>query len=281
MEVVVSGQTNKQMEDLGAAAAIDEMCLSMKIYLGHVRTLIGKCDYILVPRIRDFGIRRTMCVTFEGLPDIVRNVFYDSGIHILSYDVDSSKKLNEQKAMVKMAQELGFHARTAEKAYKIASKTQKQYDADQAKKTELLYKAEGLKIVIAAHSYVYRDPYIGKPVVDYLRKERITVIFADQVDHGRARSASEKLSPTLKWELSREIAGSLYLHCDKMDGVILLSVYPCALDSMVNDMLIRKNEIAHIPLLQLTLDAQSGMAGLETRLESFLDIIRMREAANT
>lgn len=219
-----------------------------------------------------------MCVTFEGLPDIVRNVFYEEGVRILSYNVDSSKKLNEEKAMIRMGQELGVPLRDAQKAYRIASRTQKQYDAAQARKTEALYRADGLKIVVAAHSYVYRDPYIGRPVVDYLKKENVTVIYADQVDHVKARNASAKLSPTMKWELSREITGSLYMHAGQVDGIILLSVYPCALDSMVDDMLIRKNEIAHIPLLQLTLDAQSGTAGLETRLESFLDIIRMRES---
>ena len=49
----------------------------------------------------------------------------------------------------------------------------------------------------------------------------------------------------------------------------------CVLDSMVDEMLIRKNEISHIPMLTLTLDAESGMAGVETRLESFIDIIKM------
>jgi predicted nucleotide-binding protein (sugar kinase/HSP70/actin superfamily) len=69
------------------------------------------------------------------------------------------------------------------------------------------------------------------------------------------------------------------MHYKDIDGVILLSVYPCALDSMVNDMLMRKNEMTKIPMLQLTLDAQSGTAGTETRLESFIDIIKMRKEA--
>ncbi len=34
-----------------------------------------------------------------------------------------------------------------------------------------------------------------------------------------------------------------------------------------------------VPLLNLVLDAQSGMAGVETRLENFLDIIEFREGA--
>ena len=71
------------------------------------------------------------------------------------------------------------------------------------------------------------------------------------------------------------------MHHEEIDGAILLSVYPCALDSMVNDMLIRKNRMAHIPVLQMTLDAQTGTAGVETRLESFIDILKMRKEVET
>ena len=59
-EVVVSSPTDREILDQGTALAIDESCLSLKIYLGHVRALIGRCDYILVPRVSSFGRHRTM-----------------------------------------------------------------------------------------------------------------------------------------------------------------------------------------------------------------------------
>ena len=43
---------------------------------------------------------------------------------------------------------------------------------------------------------------------------------------------------------------------------------------MVNDLLTRK--LQELPILVLTLDAQDGSAGLETRLESFVDILQFR-----
>jgi predicted nucleotide-binding protein (sugar kinase/HSP70/actin superfamily) len=132
---------------------------------------------------------------------------------------------------------------------------------------------------VAGHSYVIEDEYFGKPVLDYLKENGVTVVRSDFVKRKDALKISHKVSPTLKWEISREIVGSLAMHYKDIDGVILLSVYPCALDSMVNDMLMRKNEMTKIPMLQLTLDAQSGTAGTETRLESFIDIIKMRKEA--
>ena len=44
---------------------------------------------------------------------------------------------------------------------------------------------------------------------------------------------------------------------------------------MTNELLIRR--IKGMPVLPLVLDTRSGMAGIETRIESFLDIIRFQK----
>ena len=46
---------------------------------------------------------------------------------------------------------------------------------------------------------------------------------------------------------------------------------------MVNELIARR--VKGIPMLNLVLDAQSGTAGVETRLESFIDIIRFKEGS--
>ena len=44
---------------------------------------------------------------------------------------------------------------------------------------------------------------------------------------------------------------------------------------MVNELISRR--VRDVPMLNLVLDSQSGTAGVETRLESFVDIIRFKE----
>jgi predicted nucleotide-binding protein (sugar kinase/HSP70/actin superfamily) len=44
---------------------------------------------------------------------------------------------------------------------------------------------------------------------------------------------------------------------------------------MVSDILLRR--VKDKPMLNLVLDGQNGTAGVETRLESFLDIIRFQK----
>lgn len=71
--------------------------------------------------------------------------------------------------------------------------------------------------------------------------------------------------------------GSIATHQNQVDGIILLSAFPCGPDTMVNEVLTRR--ISGVPLLNLILDEQSGFAGIETRLESFLDIIWFKRGA--
>lgn len=275
MEAVVSAPTDREIMERGTALAIDEACLSLKIYLGHVAALAGRCDYILAPRVSNFGRHRAMCTRFESTPDLVCNVFRDSRQKFLSYEVDVEQKKSEEDAFLEMGKELGCTAKAAKRAYKAAKKAELAHHKARVQKQEQLCRREGMKILIAAHSYVAEDPYMGRTVVDYLKKAGIIPLRADLTDRDAALKRSRELSPTCKWEISREILGGIALRRDAVDGIILLSAFPCGPDAMVNELIARR--VKDVPLLNLVLDSQSGAAGVETRLESFIDIIRFKE----
>lgn len=271
---VISDPTNKEIIKSGTAVAIDEACLCTKIYLGHVKSLIGKCDFILVPRISNFGIKRNMCTKFESLYDIVCNTFRKTNQKFISYNVDVINGHTEEQAFTELGIELGFSKKEALSAYKAAKKAELENLKNKIKSDESLYKKSGLKILIVAHSYIVKDTYIGKPVTDYLKKLGAIPIYADVVDRKEALKQCERVSPTLKWELSKELVGSIQMHADKIDGIVLMSAFPCGPDSMVDEMIIRK--FRGMPILNLVLDDQDGTAGLETRLESFIDILNFK-----
>ena len=276
METVVSPPTDRDILERGTALAIDEACLSLKIYLGHVAALVGKCDYILVPRVSNFGRQRAMCTRFEALPDLVRSVLRGQGQRFLSYEVDEEvKRAGEEDAFVELGKSLGRTAKAAKRAYKAAKKADLAQHKQRVQKYEQQYKKEGMKVLIAAHSYVAEDPYMGRVVSNYLKKSGVVPVRADMVDREAALKHSRELSPTCKWEFSREILGGIAMHQRDVDGIILLSAFPCGPDAMVNELIARR--VKGVPLLNLVLDSQSGTAGVETRLESFIDIIRFQE----
>ncbi len=274
VKYIVSESTNKEIIKKGTSLSIDEACLSTKIFMGHVDSLIGKCDYILIPRISNFGLKRNMCTKFEALYDMSCNIFRKTGQKFISYSIDELQNQTEEKAFISLGSELGFSKKESLSAYKTAKKAENDYLKNQLKAQEMLYKKPGLKILIASHSYVEMDSYIGKPVVNYLKKMGAVPIYSDIVDRRDAIRQSIKISPTLKWEFSKEIIGSIQLNRGRIDGIVLLSVFPCGPDSMVNDMIIRK--FSGTPILNIVLDDQDGTAGLETRLESFIDILKFK-----
>ena len=272
--VVVSEPTTHRIAEDGMSVTIDEACLSLKVFFGHVNSLLGRCDYIFVPRISSFGRNRDMCPRFTAMYDVAKNMFRNSEQKFLSCNVDVPVGDSEQKAFLALGQSLGCSAGSTLKAYKKAKKEEQRAWSAKLQKQKRLLEQDGLKILIAGHDYLVEDAYIGRPITDFLKKNGAVPISAGIVDRDAALKHSPEMSPTCKWQLNREIIGSIAMHRDKIDGIIFLSAFPCGPDAMVNELMLRR--IDGLPMLNLVLDGQNGTAGTETRLESFLDIIRFK-----
>ena len=170
IKIVVSPPTNREILEGGAALAIDETCLSAKIYLGHVQTLIGKCDYIFIPRYSNLGRQEAFCTRFEGIYDQTRNIFRACDQKFISCNVDVRKKCTEAEAYAQLGQSLGFSVKEARRAYEAAVKADAKEWKARVQAQEEAYKKPGMKILIVGHSYVVEDRYIGKPITDYLER---------------------------------------------------------------------------------------------------------------
>ena len=134
-----------------------------------------------------------------------------------------------------------------------------------------------IKILVVGHSYNLYDEYIGKPIMKGIEQLDAVPICSDAVDLKQAQTDSLSICQAVPWIMNRELLGSISKYHNDVDGIILLTAFPCGPDSMVNEMIIRR--IKDRPILNLLLDSQDGNAGIETRLESFIDIIRFRKEA--
>jgi benzoyl-CoA reductase/2-hydroxyglutaryl-CoA dehydratase subunit BcrC/BadD/HgdB len=63
----------------------------------------------------------------------------------------------------------------------------------------------------------------------------------------------------------------------RVDGVIHVSTFACAPDAMLGKMLELEAKLRGVPLVTLTLDEQTGQAGLDTRVEAFVDMLARRK----
>lgn len=281
-EVVLDEPSDHGALEVGDRLSVDECCLASKLFLGHVSALIDAgVDAVFVPSLMGYGRFDTFCTKFQALPDLAANAFAVAGkpVRIISLRIDELRGETEEAAFKGLAARFGASRKEAARAYKAARAAQRSYDEAMAREQEKLVKSlaklpaaeRPLTILVAAHPYVSHDPFVGGVVEDALRDLGACVLFADETDRARALKRSYEFSHSIPWMVNRELIGSILMLHEHIDGIVLMSAYPCGPDSMADDAIERC--IKGKPILTLTVDAQAGTAGVETRVESFVDIL--------
>ena len=142
-----------------------------------------------------------------------------------------------------------------------------------SKQKALIASSNNLKILLAGHPYNLYDDFIGKTIIQLLEENHIDVIYSDLYDQKYLKSEVEKISKRNYWTYNREIIGAISHYQDSVDGIIIITTFPCGPDSLSNEMILRN---VKIPITNLIIDDASGDAGLITRIESFIDILEER-----
>ena len=270
--VVISDETNGGIFEQGVRDAVSECCLPAKAYLGHVSSLIGRCDYILSPyATRSTGGKAT-CIRFWGMSDVIRHTYPQ--VKLLEYVISEDNEKIQYRSFCQIGKELGQSMTLIRSAYESALAAQSLHNHKLCKIQSDVLLADGLKVMVAGRPYVLHDPYIGGAVVRMLSEMGVIPIFSDRFDHRLSVSRAKDISPRLCWRANQETVGAIVAHKEKVEGVLLLTVFPCASDALVNDITLRA--INDIPTALILLDGLQAEAGLQTRIESFIDILRER-----
>ncbi len=276
-KTVLSPKTNKQILEAGDHFSVDENCLSSKLFFGHIGALEGKCDLVFVPRIGSLGKSGIMCTRFEAIYDMSRNIFREHNIEFLTCNIDHLDKSPAKKAYLDLALHLGANRKQAQYAYEAAMRAQAESIFKKITDAADLLEKDGVKLLVCGHAYNLHDEYLGVPILKTIHELDAISICSDAMNPKAAREKSVEICENVPWIMNREILGAVAHYHKQVDGIILITAFPCGPDSMLNEMIIRR--VKDLPILNLLLDAQSGSAGIETRLESFIDIIRFRKEA--
>jgi len=270
VETVVSPATNKEIVEMGVNNSIDEACFSSKIFIGHVEYLLDKCDMIFVPRIENSAIREEYCTRIFGLYDLVKNTF--PGVKLLHAEVNYLYRKKESNAFVEIGAALGKSKEESLEAYKDALSTAESVKETKILQQEELLNSDGAKVLIFSHAYNTYDACIGKEITDFFAANNIKVAYADVINEKEAQALTKQsYGKKVYWKVSAQLIGGIEKYKDQVDGIILISTFPCGPDSIFNELLIRL--IKDKPILSLIIDEQDAGAGIQTRLESFTDII--------
>ena len=274
IQTIISPPTNKDIIRKGNFNTIDEACYSSKIYIGHVEYLLDKCDYIFVPRIENTGIKEEFCTRLFGIYDLVVNTFPNA--KLLHANINYNFRKTEKDAFIAIGESLGKTQEESKRAYIEALEKFEEIKFKAIDKQLELLKSANMKVLIVSHIYNTFDSAIGESVLKFFKDNKIEVIFADIVNFKEAKQKAKEKYSRIYWRPSIELVGGLELYKDNVDGIVLLSTFPCMPDSIVNELIIRTTKDK--PILSLMFDELDATAGLMTRLESFMDILTSKKA---
>lgn len=290
IEVVFSEKTSPDILSNGVKYSLSESCLASKIFIGHVANLVDrikneKIDYIFIPRLCTFENNQTTCVKLFALYDICNNIF---NANFLTLNIDYEKNSTELKAFLKLGKKINKKVPECIHAYLMARKDQKLYDKKKLDEQlkEINKQDSKKRVILVAHPYIAYDSILGKKVIQLLEKENVDVIFANINEFSmqnpkffkivkNKKYEYKNISETIFWKSSKNLLNGIYSNLNNIDGIVYLSVFPCGTDSLVNELAMRK--IKDVPYINIVLDEQDADAGLQTRIESFVDILNMKE----
>lgn len=272
LEVVVSPKTNDNILNEGVLSCVDEACLPVKIFHGHVSYLRDKVDYIFIPRIISSYKREYYCPKQLGLADMAKH-----SIDNLPKLIDPIMHLDSQRNIKKSLYDLGSFFPLDKNDIKMAIENACRIINKENKKESFSGKNGEINLLIAGHPYIIEDDFINMNIRKKL-KNKANLIFSKDFNENDMRESASSIKKRIFWTHGIDIVGSAYyaIENDLLDGIIYLSSFGCGLDSILINLIENKIHGSTIPLLIISLDEQTGEAGFNTRLEAFLDMIDWR-----
>ncbi len=275
IEIIISPKTNVDILNAGIINSVDECCLPVKLFHGHVNYLKDKVDYIFVPKFISLHKKEYCCPKLLGLPDMIKHSMSDLPI-IIDPEINSDKRNSLKKSAFEIGKVLGVNQFEIRKAYKAALQT---IEDNQLWQLPIRSSKIGEKnILVLGHSYNVFDEFLNMDLFEKLRKENINIMVAEDVNEKEIRYYSNQIKKRMFWTHGRRIIGSAFsmIENNNIDGIIYLSSFGCGLDSVLIHLVSKRAINAKVPIIVMTLDEQTGEAGFKTRLEAFLDMLEWR-----
>lgn len=266
--LILSPITNREITYDGSYFSVDGVCLPFKIYLGHIKYLASKCDYILVPRVCNYGRRRRVCMRFNGIYDVIHNLFPE--VEILDYDIDYLNFKFPFLEFIKMGLKVNKNLFKIIYYYIKGKYREKKHNLSLANGQVNVLKSNNMKVLIVGYPYVIYDEILGGDVIQYFKDNHIDILYADRMDRKEAEYYAMDFLPTLNSLYAKEIIGSIFYYKNIIAGIVFLSTFPCDFSLFASEEVIR--HFQDMPVLNIVLENINDME-LSTKLQSFKNLL--------
>ncbi len=269
VEVITSIDTNKDILNQGVKYCVDEACLPVKIFHGHIIDIKDKCDLLIIPRIMRSREREFICPKFCGLPEMI------------IYSIPNLPKLMTEPIYATSEKELFVWCKKLGEMiikdnHKIKSAFYKALEEQRNFRFGIKDEGFNKNIALVGHPYNLYDTFINMNIVKKLNKLGVGVITEEYMEEEQIKSEVKTLFKRPFWTFAANSYGftTSIAKDNAIDGAIYISSFACGIDSVVLELI--KEKIQDFPLLILKVDEHTGEGGLDTRIEAFIDMIERK-----
>ena len=261
--VVVSVPTSRHTVEQAGLISESEHCLPVKLFDAHLASLAGQVDAVFVPRILSTLAGHISCPKLGALPDCARAQF-SAEFDVLSVDINEAR-FSLEASMKELGKMLGADKPLIQQATNRALSAM---HSAQAVPLPVPRPEGALRFLVIGHPYNLQDDFLAGPV---FQKLDLLEVVAEPVSFVRRIVKPEPV----KWDTCSLLYDQLKnLVPTEWDGVIHLSSFNCGCDSIVSTLYHDILRDKKIPCMTLVLDEHAGQAGVDTRLEAFVDSIK-------
>ena len=299
VEIVLTTNTNKKIVEEGVTHGFGELCIPVKIYYGHVMKLIREnpaLDFLFVPRYVSEVKESFFCPKFLSLPDVIKII--PKTPKLLTFEVNV-KEFPIATAAVELAKQLGKSQSKGLNAYKKAQEYFNEYHKflrEGASVNHALRLVErdrpftlpkkkhkgDIKFLLLGHAYNIFDTFINLDFQKKLRDQGVEVFTIENLPESIFK-VPVIINKRLRnyWVHEEEIMAAIRYFLTKgrkeIDGVVFLVSFACGPDSLISELIKRDMKVVGLPFLEIIMDEHSGEAGLLTRVESFVEMVRRKK----
>ena len=259
-------------------------CFPVEIAHNYAVTLLAeKPDFIFLPQVKGLAqgepdMTSSTCVLVQGEPYYLRTAFpaLETNDNVISRVLDFSKSYtDDRETFQQIARKMGADPGKVDRALDAAAAEQKQFSEDireigRQGLAAIEQDPERFGVVLFGRPYNSFASVANKGIPAKFASRDITIIPFDMLPYWHEKLG---LEDNMYWALGQIILkGARFVAKHPQLYGAYITNFSCGPDSFIvsyfRDIMGRK------PSLTLELDSHTADAGLETRIEAFLDIIR-------
>jgi predicted nucleotide-binding protein (sugar kinase/HSP70/actin superfamily) len=248
----------------GLAHVSSEVCLPIKIAVGHVLDLQGRVDAIFLPRMVWLADHMYACPKMIGIVDIARIVLAGRTRLI-------APSIKGHFAAAHVLAGLGVRR----DPFRVVRAHRRARDQQERCAPGDPGPPGGKRVALIGHFYNLQDDYIGRTIRLAFSEHGYRLMVKDQLPAGVLSNRSG-FAGEIRWVYERELYNAFHHFAGSVDGACVIVSMGCGPDSLVAEFMRDEAEKEGIPFLQLVIDEHTGTAGLLTRIEAFIELMERR-----